>query len=123
MSQNTSVATRRNPSNVGNANNSEDGQVVLSSRIDTTRHGWPAYRYILSAVIGVVGSIGLGLWMNSSQQQRHIDPLDYKARTEDLMRTTPLIDGHNDLPYLLRIELKNRIYDEDKFSFVEGKHI
>ncbi len=37
------------------------------------------------------------------------------------MRTTPLIDGHNDLPYLLRVELKNRIYDPEKFNFLEGK--
>jgi hypothetical protein len=33
--------------------------------------------------------------------------------------TTPLIDGHNDLPYLLRLELKNKIYDS-KFYFKQG---
>jgi membrane dipeptidase len=36
------------------------------------------------------------------------------------MKTTPLIDGHNDLPYLLRLELKNKIYDS-KFDFKQGR--
>ncbi|KAI9737836.1 MAG: hypothetical protein M1834_009205 [Cirrosporium novae-zelandiae] len=64
-------------------------------------------------------SIGLGLfsWMNMGQ--RPIDPLDYKARTDHVMKTTPLIDGHNDLPYLTRLELKNKIYDR-RFTFREG---
>jgi membrane dipeptidase len=29
-----------------------------------------------------------------------------------VLETTPLIDGHNDLPWLLRVELHNRIRDE-----------
>jgi len=35
------------------------------------------------------------------------------------MRVSPLVDGHNDLPYLLRLELKNRIYD-GRLDFAEG---
>ena len=46
---------------------------------------------------------------------------DYAARTDHLLRTTPLIDGHNDLPYLLRLELQNRIYDLNKFTFASEK--
>lgn len=48
-----------------------------------------------------------------------INPQDYAKRTEKVLATTPLIDGHNDLPYLLRIELKNKIYN-DRFTFENG---
>ncbi|KAK7418927.1 hypothetical protein QQX98_003630 [Neonectria punicea] len=40
-----------------------------------------------------------------------VDPTNYAERTRRVLRTTPLIDGHNDLPWQLRIELHNRIYD------------
>ena len=77
----------------------------------------------LSKVIGAVGTITLAFWLTHIYPYgQHIDPLDFKARTERVLATTPLIDGHNDLPYLLRLELKNQIYDEHKFSFREGKH-
>ncbi|KAH7322453.1 dipeptidyl aminopeptidase [Stachybotrys elegans] len=45
---------------------------------------------------------------------------DYSTRLEQILETTPLIDGHNDLPYLLRIELQNKIYDNSIFTFQEG---
>jgi membrane dipeptidase len=48
-----------------------------------------------------------------------ISQTDYAARTDDLLLTTPLIDGHNDLPYLLRIELQNKLQN-DLFSFHKG---
>ena len=34
-------------------------------------------------------------------------------RTTRLLKTTPLIDGHNDFPFLLRQELHNQIYEHD----------
>ncbi|KAH9909727.1 membrane dipeptidase-domain-containing protein [Xylariomycetidae sp. FL2044] len=40
-----------------------------------------------------------------------IDPTNYALRTRRVLQTTPLIDGHNDFPWLLRVELHNRIYD------------
>ncbi|KAF2811330.1 uncharacterized protein BDZ99DRAFT_385120 [Mytilinidion resinicola] len=43
--------------------------------------------------------------------QAPIDPTNYVERTRRVLKTTPLIDGHNDLPWQLRIELQNRIYD------------
>ncbi|OTA98770.1 hypothetical protein M426DRAFT_17094 [Hypoxylon sp. CI-4A] len=43
--------------------------------------------------------------------QSPIDPTNYAERTKRVLKTTPLIDGHNDLPWQLRIELNNRIYD------------
>lgn len=48
--------------------------------------------------------------------QPRIDPTDYAARTRKVLSETPLIDGHNDLPYLIRVELKNRIYSGFDFS-------
>lgn len=49
-----------------------------------------------------------------------IEPTDYSLRTEKILSTTPLIDGHNDLPYLLRLELQNKIYDNTTFTFRDG---
>lgn len=45
---------------------------------------------------------------------------DFALRTEMILKTTPLIDGHNDLTYLLRIELQNKIYDNTTFTFRNG---
>lgn len=47
---------------------------------------------------------------------------DNEKRVDKILRTTPLIDGHNDLPYLLRIELKNKIYDAENFKFWDGEY-
>lgn len=45
---------------------------------------------------------------------------DYVGRTRHVLSTTPLIDGHNDLPYVIRQELKNKI-NGPKFDF--GGHL
>lgn len=42
-----------------------------------------------------------------------LDPEDYAGRARQILRSTPLIDGHNDFPYLLRHQLHNQIYDHD----------
>lgn len=42
-----------------------------------------------------------------------LDPQDYAGRARQILRSTPLIDGHNDFPYLLRHELHNQIYGHD----------
>ncbi|KAK0387061.1 hypothetical protein NLU13_5374 [Sarocladium strictum] len=47
-----------------------------------------------------------------------IDPTNYSERTKRVLRGTPLIDGHNDLPWQLRIELHNRLYD-NKVDFTQ----
>ncbi|KAJ5682213.1 hypothetical protein N7462_005378 [Penicillium macrosclerotiorum] len=44
---------------------------------------------------------------------------DYASRVDHILSTTPLVDGHNDLPYLLRVELQNKIYS-DRFAFRDG---
>ncbi|KAI1103727.1 membrane dipeptidase-domain-containing protein [Jackrogersella minutella] len=43
--------------------------------------------------------------------QSPVDSTNYAERTRRVLKSTPLIDGHNDLPWQLRIELHNRIYD------------
>lgn len=53
--------------------------------------------------------------------QPEVELSDFDARLDRILATTPLIDGHNDLPYLLRIELLNKIYDSDFFTFWDGK--
>jgi hypothetical protein len=72
---------------------------------------------ILGAIIAVVFS-----YFGFSFQGRKIDSLDYEGRVKHILDTTPLIDGHNDLPYLLRIELQNKIYDSEEFNFWDGKN-
>lgn len=52
--------------------------------------------------------------------KNHIAEKDYAGRAARVLKSTPLIDGHNDLPYLLRIELQNQV-NGGKFNFHEGK--
>lgn len=63
-------------------------------------------------VLAVAGYLAVG--------KQAVDPTDYALRTERILSSTPLIDGHNDLPYLLRIELQNKIYDNSTFTFRHG---
>lgn len=50
---------------------------------------------------------------SETQQEPLLDQQDYAGRARQILRTTPLIDGHNDFPYLLRHQLHNQIYDHD----------
>lgn len=78
-------------------------------------------RWKLSGLIGLLG-VGLAGWFTYSQKGlSYPSPDDYAARTENVLRTTPLIDGHNDLPFLLRLELHNQIYDNKTFLFRESE--
>ncbi|KAF4125406.1 membrane dipeptidase [Geosmithia morbida] len=49
-----------------------------------------------------------------------VDVADYKARADRILRRTPLIDGHNDIAYLFRVELQNKINDDNIFTFRQG---
>lgn len=74
-------------------------------------------RWTVSGLIGLMG-IGLAAWLSYGQKTAtNIHTDDYVARTDMILRTTPLIDGHNDLPLLLRLELHNQIYDNKTFPF------
>lgn len=59
------------------------------------------------------------MWKGMSPGQLSINHTDFKARTGNVLKSTPLIDGHNDLPFLLRTQLDNRIYG-NRFPFREG---
>ncbi|ROW11956.1 hypothetical protein VPNG_05166 [Cytospora leucostoma] len=90
--------------------------VTLGDEENTSRE--PAgSRWTVPGLIGIL-AIGLACWATYSHQAfTNIDQSDYAARTEQILRTTPLIDGHNDLPFLLRLELHNQIYDNKTFPF------
>ncbi|PYI05524.1 dipeptidase [Aspergillus sclerotiicarbonarius CBS 121057] len=48
-------------------------------------------------------------------------PLSLEERVDKILSETPLIDGHDDLPILIREVFKNHIYsDEFKIPFTEG---
>lgn len=66
-------------------------------------------------------SIGIAIAMRtmSDVRKENIDPLDYRTRTDRILSQTPLIDGHNDLPFLIRLQLNNQIY-ENKLPFGQG---
>ncbi|KAG6357736.1 hypothetical protein INS49_013615 [Diaporthe citri] len=69
-----------------------------------------------------LAAVGLAAFFAYSQNATaQISQDDYAARTEMVLRTTPLIDGHNDLPFLLRLELHNQIYDNKSFPFRESE--
>ncbi|TVY34787.1 putative dipeptidase [Lachnellula occidentalis] len=73
----------------------------------------------LLMLLGAISAIAFP-YLGYSFQGRKIDALDYEGRVKHILDTTPLIDGHNDLPYLLRIELQNKIYDAEEFNFWDG---
>ena len=73
---------------------------------------------ICGAAVYTSGSFWSNLLSSSSQKEEveedeDINPHDYAARARHILRTTPLIDGHNDFPFLLRQQLKGKIYDHD----------
>lgn len=78
-----------------------------------SRHNWlRRWRNTLIAAsfaILITPFTSVGTWLSPAETP--IDPTDYALRTKSILQTTPLIDGHNDFPWLLRVELHNRIYD------------
>lgn len=77
--------------------------------------------WTVPSLVGLA-AFGLAAFFAYSQNAAvHISQDDYAARTEMVLRTTPLIDGHNDLPFLLRLELHNQIYDNKSFPFRESE--
>lgn len=71
------------------------------------RKNWLRNGGIIASFAAIATSLTAYLGIGSSP----IDPLDYAKRADRVLSTTPLIDGHNDLPYLIRVETKNKIYN------------
>lgn len=46
-------------------------------------------------------------------KKENTETTNYEKRAELILRNTPLIDGHNDFPFLLRQQLRNKIYDHN----------
>jgi hypothetical protein len=120
MSGTTSLTSRRrNPSTPNPAEENVNTQLAVSNQ--NRRTGDRTY-FSFVKVFAAVGTTALALWAaHVYQYDKPIDPLDFKSRTERVLATTPLIDGHNDLPYLLRIELKNKIYDKSIVDFRDSR--
>ena len=55
-------------------------------------------------------------------KEQSLDPKDYQARAQHILCSTPLIDGHNDFPFLLRQQLQGRIYGHDFENEIMGSH-
>lgn len=80
---------------------------------------WPIL-ILITAIFGVTISFNLGLDSCSTDLWRiiflpvtkteSIDPKDYLGRAKRVLRITPLIDGHNDFPFLLRQQLHGKVY-------------
>ncbi|KAI2781639.1 membrane dipeptidase-domain-containing protein [Daldinia loculata] len=70
---------------------------------------WRSTIIATSLAVLIAPFTSLGSWLSLAESP--IDPTDYALRTKHILKTTPLIDGHNDFPWLLRVELHNRIYD------------
>lgn len=49
----------------------------------------------------------------------HYEPPSIDQRVENILGSTPLIDGHNDLPILIRAAYHNNIYS-DNFTFTQS---
>ncbi|TFL00742.1 dipeptidyl aminopeptidase [Pterulicium gracile] len=90
-----------------------DGQVVLVQPSTTSFfRTWFASRLLLFALVSTV--------LYYASLALNENPLDYASRTRRLLSKFPLIDGHNDLVYLIRVELKNTIHDAERFTLGEG---
>jgi hypothetical protein len=102
---------------VGPVTDESNGQMIRIAAPNTSKFSWLK---VFLFTIFTSFSVGVAIkWMSFGAQER-IHPSDYRARTAKLLATTPLIDGHNDLPFLLRLQLENQIYN-DNFPFGESK--
>jgi membrane dipeptidase len=90
---------------------SSTSQAVILSTPDSQPGGF-FRRWHLAFLALSIGIISLPLTgLNYLLQPAPIDPHDYAARARDVLSKSPLIDGHNDLPHLIRIELYGKMYD------------
>ncbi|KAI1339427.1 dipeptidyl aminopeptidase [Xylariaceae sp. FL0016] len=91
-----------------------------AERDEKTPKGYKPGKNPYLTTLGMLIFMALSYYLASSfGKDPVVDPQDYALRTKNVLMSTPLIDGHNDLPYLLRLELKNKIYDKTRFTFRE----
>lgn len=97
----------------------ESNQAVVLSGSGLTPRSRQGWLFGIGTLGILLASVFINPWVTTQEASLHIDPRDYAARTKHVLSTTPLIDGHNDLPYLIRSELKHQIYNE-RFTFNTG---
>lgn len=109
------------PQNVFGNSELESSSQVLTLRQPSCRESrhflhWPSVLVTALAASLISPIYQLATRPFSSLAPEPIDATDYLGRARQILKTTPLIDGHNDLPYLLRVELQNQIYDRVNLS-------
>lgn len=67
-------------------------------------------------------SIQFRLGLLSPESCTNFPPTEYLLRAQCILRGTPLIDGHNDFPFILRQQLKFEIYGQDFATLDVGSH-
>ena len=92
---------------------------IIQNASSTRPTIWKKLFVLGASFLSISAIFGHWTWSKHGTEIETIDPFDYASRTRNVLRTTPLIDGHNDMPYLLRQELKNKISDP-RFSFSQG---
>ncbi|RSL91673.1 putative dipeptidase [Fusarium oligoseptatum] len=107
------MADAQNPSlkdtaetDVSTSAENERSLTVRPNHQSQNSRSWLRYPFLAAGIALFLGPFSF-IW----PREDPIDPTDYVERTKRVLKTTPLIDGHNDLPWQLRIELHNRIYD------------
>jgi hypothetical protein len=58
----------------------------------------------------------------SPESCTNIPPTEYLLHAQCILRGTPLVDGHNDFPFILRQELKLEIYGHDFATIDAASH-
>jgi membrane dipeptidase len=97
----------------------EENQTPTDAQLVPVRRPQDHSRVSWLTKIGLAAGAALSIATGSLFSRDTIEPTDYAARTRDVLSKVPLIDGHNDLPYLIRNELKYQIYN-DRFTFNTG---
>ncbi|KAL2854052.1 putative dipeptidase [Aspergillus pseudodeflectus] len=97
----------------------EENQTPTDAQLVPVRRPQDHSRVSWLTKIGLAAGAALSIATGSLFSRDTIEPTDYAARTRDVLSKVPLIDGHNDLPYLIRNELKYQIYT-DRFTFNTG---
>ncbi|OIW30408.1 hypothetical protein CONLIGDRAFT_573456 [Coniochaeta ligniaria NRRL 30616] len=104
-----SLERRRADSRTIDEPQSTEGERSLTVRSRPQASGaWSWVRYpLVAAGVALALSPLAFLWPGENP----IDPTNYAERTRRVLKSIPLIDGHNDLPWQIRIELHNRLQD------------
>ena len=108
------VPTGESQRDTGGASNSperQDSRAVVVHQQGHQRAWFWRWPFAI-ATAGAAILLSPFLWLSPAQEP--IDPTNYALRTKRVLENTPLIDGHNDLPWLLRVELHNRLHDQSK---------